>query len=70
MPTIPTTKSGNNIDVAETANVVARWLTTYRDGTYELYDGVKVSVVVRTKPKPGFTDRWKPDTWRKSWKLT
>ena len=34
------------------------------------YDGVKVSVVVRTKPKPGFTDRWKPDTWRKSWKLT
>ena len=34
------------------------------------YDGVKVSVVVRTKPKPGFSDRWKPDTWRKSWKLT
>jgi hypothetical protein len=36
------TKSGNNIDIAETAGVPARWLTTYRDGTYELYDGVKV----------------------------
>jgi len=34
------------------------------------YDAVKVSVVVRAKPKPGFSDRWKPNTWRKSWKLT
>ena len=34
------------------------------------YDGVRVSVVVRSKPKPGFEDRWKPDTWRKSWRLT
>ncbi|MBK6761959.1 MAG: VWA domain-containing protein [Micrococcales bacterium] len=33
------------------------------------YDAVKVSVVVRTKPKPGFTDQWKPNTWRKSWIL-
>ncbi len=33
------------------------------------YEAVRVSVIVRTKPKPGFTDRWKPDTWRKSWKL-
>jgi len=24
---------------------------------------------VRAKPKPGFTDRWKPNTWRKSWIL-
>jgi tail tube protein len=36
------TKSGSNIDVSEGADVPARWLTTYRDGTYELYDGVKV----------------------------
>ncbi|MCB0901106.1 MAG: DUF11 domain-containing protein [Actinobacteria bacterium] len=33
------------------------------------YDAVKVSAVVRSKPKPGFFDRWKPDTWRKSWTL-
>ncbi|MCB0898108.1 MAG: DUF11 domain-containing protein [Actinobacteria bacterium] len=33
------------------------------------YEAVRVSVIVRTKPKPGFSDRWKPDTWRKSWKL-
>jgi len=24
---------------------------------------------VRAKPKPGFEDRWKPNTWRKSWIL-
>ena len=34
------------------------------------YEAVRVTVIVRTKPKPGFSDRWKPDTWRKSWKLT
>ena len=33
------------------------------------YDAVKVTVVVRTKPKPGFADKWKPNTWRKSWIL-
>ena len=33
------------------------------------YDAVKVTVIVRAKPKPGFTDRWKPNTWRKSWIL-
>ena len=33
------------------------------------YDAVKVTAVVRTKPKPGFFDQWKPNTWRKSWKL-
>jgi len=36
------TKSGNNIDVAETADVPARWLRTDRDGAVHLYDGVKV----------------------------
>jgi len=35
------TKTGNIIDVSESADVPARWLTTFRDGTYELYDGVK-----------------------------
>jgi hypothetical protein len=33
------------------------------------YEAVRVSVIVRTKPKPGFADQWKPNTWRKSWKL-
>jgi hypothetical protein len=33
------------------------------------YDAVKVTAVVRAKPKPGFADQWKPNTWRKSWKL-
>ena len=33
------------------------------------YEAVRVTVIVRTKPKPGFSDRWKPDTWRKSWTL-
>lgn len=37
------TKSGNNIDVSEEADVPARWLVTERDTTYELYSGVKVS---------------------------
>ncbi|TXH30922.1 MAG: VWA domain-containing protein [Actinobacteria bacterium] len=33
------------------------------------YDAVRVTVIVRSKPKPGFEDRWKPNTWRKSWIL-
>jgi hypothetical protein len=33
------------------------------------YDKVRVTVIVRAKPKPGFEDRWKPNTWRKSWIL-
>ncbi len=33
------------------------------------YDAVKVTAVVRSKPKPGFFDRWKANTWRKSWTL-
>ncbi len=33
------------------------------------YDKVKVTVIVRSKPKKGFEDRWKPNTWRKSWIL-
>lgn len=33
------------------------------------YDAVRVTVVVRAKPKPGFSDTWKPRTWRKSWVL-
>ncbi len=33
------------------------------------YDAVKVTVIVRAKPKPGFADRWKPNSWRKSWTL-
>ncbi len=33
------------------------------------YDKVRVTVLVRSKPKPDFTDRWKPSTWRKSWLL-
>ncbi len=33
------------------------------------YDKVRVTVLVRSKPKPDFTDRWKPNTWRKSWLL-
>ncbi|HNL52347.1 MAG TPA: DUF5979 domain-containing protein, partial [Actinomycetota bacterium] len=35
----------------------------------EGYDAVRVTVVVRAKPKAGFTDRWKAKTWRKSWIL-
>ena len=33
------------------------------------YERVRVTVIVRTKPKPGFEDRWKPNNWRKSWIL-
>ena len=33
------------------------------------YEAVRVTVLVRTKPKSGFFDLWKPNTWRKSWKL-
>ena len=33
------------------------------------YEKVRVTVIVRAKPKPGFEDRWKPNTWRKSWIL-
>jgi hypothetical protein len=33
------------------------------------YDKVRVRVIIRTKPKPGFEDQWKPNTWRKSWIL-
>ena len=33
------------------------------------YDAVRVTVIVRAKPKPGFEDRWKPNSWRKSWIL-
>jgi len=33
------------------------------------YEAVRVTAIVRTKPKPGFEDLWKPNTWRKSWKL-
>lgn len=33
------------------------------------YDTVRVTVVVRVKPKPDSTDRWKPSTWRKRWTL-
>ncbi len=33
------------------------------------YDKVKVTVIVRAKPKKGFKDTWKPNTWRKSWIL-
>ena len=35
----------------------------------EGYDAVRVTVVVRAKPKAGSTDRWKAKTWRKSWIL-
>jgi hypothetical protein len=35
-----TAKSGNTIAIAET--VPGRWLKTYRDGIYHLYDGCKV----------------------------
>lgn len=37
------TKSGDTIALAET--VPARWIKTYRDGTYHLYDGVKVGSI-------------------------
>ncbi|MEZ5159217.1 MAG: hypothetical protein R2687_10335, partial [Candidatus Nanopelagicales bacterium] len=33
------------------------------------YDKVKVTVIVRAKPKKGYEDRYKPNTWRKSWIL-
>ena len=33
------------------------------------YDKVKVTVIVRAKPKKGFEDQWKPNTWRKKWIL-
>ena len=33
------------------------------------YEAVRVTVIVRAKPKPGFSDGWKPNTWRKSWKM-
>lgn len=37
------TKSTNSIPLAET--VPARWLKTYRDGVYHIYDGVKVESI-------------------------
>lgn len=37
------TKSTNSIPLAET--VLARWLKTYRDGVYHMYDGVKVESI-------------------------
>jgi hypothetical protein len=33
------------------------------------YDKVKVTVIVRAKPKKGYRDEYKPNTWRKSWIL-
>jgi hypothetical protein len=33
------------------------------------YDAVRVTVVVRARPKPGNADEWKGKTWRKSWVL-
>ena len=33
------------------------------------YQAVRVTVIVRAKPKPGHADSWKPDTWRKAWIL-
>ena len=33
------------------------------------YEAVRVTVIVRAKPKPGFADTWKPVTWRKPWIL-
>ena len=33
------------------------------------YDKVKVTVIVRSKPKKGFEDQWRPNTWRKTWIL-
>ena len=36
------TKTAGNIDVAESAGVPARWLRADRDGTVEIYSGVKV----------------------------
>jgi hypothetical protein len=33
------------------------------------YAGVKATVIVRAKPKPGFDSGWKPNSWRKSWML-
>ncbi len=33
-------------------------------------EAVRITVIVRVKPKPGFSDRWKPNSWRKTWKLT
>jgi len=33
------------------------------------YDKVKVTVIVRAKPKKGYKDLYKPNTWRKTWIL-
>jgi hypothetical protein len=33
------------------------------------YQAVRVTVIVRAKPKRGHADQWKPDTWRKPWIL-
>ena len=33
------------------------------------YNKVRVTVVVRSKPKPGHEDKWRANTWRKSWVL-
>lgn len=33
------------------------------------YAKVRVTAIVRSKPKPGFLENWKPSTWRKSWIL-
>lgn len=48
-------------------------VTSRRSGRVKVdtdgYDAVRVTVVVRAKPKPGNADTWKPRTWRKSWVL-
>ena len=33
------------------------------------YKAVRVTVIVRATPKPGFADRWERDTWREAWIL-
>jgi hypothetical protein len=33
------------------------------------YDKVKVTVIIRAKPKKGSEDAYKPNSWRKSWRL-
>ena len=34
------------------------------------YDSMKVVVKAKATPKKGQEDRWLPNTWRKSWKVT
>jgi hypothetical protein len=33
------------------------------------YEAVRVSLIVRAKPKPDFADSWKPNAWRTLWLL-